>query len=236
MRDSEWNGDGLSAVGTQGKTYQQRIEERWEQPLWSLLRDFAAQGLCRNDTARALGMPTGRLHLELARHAELDPFPPVISIPRQYFIDTGETFREACVRMASTHLISEAAREIGYTKARAFRVAMEARGICVTFQTMADRVRPKAPTAWRIPEPAVLRYAHLRIGGDLDHEAAAKVGLESSHHLRQRVRTTYPELWQQILVISRQHRKQGRPTMQKRAKALTTSGSTRRLTHEQRAD
>lgn len=123
-------------------SHQQRIADHFGKPFWTVLREHAEQGLTRSQTAKALNMPPGALYQALARYPERDPFPPVVSIIQRYYLDTGETFRDACIRMAPTHLLSEAARTIGYADVGPFRNAMHARGIYLTFPTRTSKRTP----------------------------------------------------------------------------------------------
>jgi|GEM_PF-4202444 len=188
-------------------THQQRIEARWQRPFWDLVRDFAEQGLTKASTARALGINPTVFHRMIVRHG-VDLFPHKVSIPEQYFRDTGETFKAACLRLSKTHLISEAARYVGYAKWQPFRYAMQARGIEVTFRTrqgLAKYPRSKAPARVYISQETAEQYARLRLAGARDEQAAAEVGYDSNA-LRRRVQRHFPQLWERILGATKDRR------------------------------
>lgn len=178
------------------------IEARWGMPFWDLMRDFAAQGLTRMDTARAMGFANPKTIHTLLRRAPLDPFPIRHGVPTQYTLDTGETFRAACIRMAPTHTITEAALILGYTACGSLRHAMRVRGIEVQFRTRPPRRRP--PGKPRVSDTEVLRYAQLRIEGTVDTDAIATVG-RSKTALRRHLQAKFPKLWDDILQISAKH-------------------------------
>ena len=66
-----------------------RIEARWGLPFWTLVKDFAEQGLTRFDTARALGYRPDSFCSMLAAHPKKDlrfPLPPAnLSRSVRYF-------------------------------------------------------------------------------------------------------------------------------------------------------
>lgn len=191
------------------QTHQQRIEARWGQPLWDLLRDFAEQGMNRHQTAHALGIQPAVFHNLLARYHERDPFPPVVGIPTQYTLDTGESFRAACLRMAATHTITEACREIGYAHINPFKYAMRVRGIEVEFRSRADKA--KKPMSQRrqysyATDETALQYAEQRINGARDEVAAATVGVGSSA-LRRRLQKHFPKRWKEVVAATRDYRR-----------------------------
>lgn len=127
---------------------QRAISERWGVPFWDLLRDLAAQDLSRAGAARALGYESRterqNFYSLLARNPDKDPWPSSACIPAQYAIDSGEPFRAACERLAKTHTISQAAREIGYSDCGPFIHAMKSRGITVQFGRRKQKRPPYA--------------------------------------------------------------------------------------------
>lgn len=132
--------------GVSARPRQDAIEARWGVPFWDLLRDLCDQGLSRPDAARALGYES-RTELQnfyrlLARNPAKDPWPRHIKIATQYVIDTGESFRDACQRLARTHTITQAAREIGFADCGAFIHAMRSRGFRAEFPVKHKRRHP----------------------------------------------------------------------------------------------
>lgn len=109
------------------------IEERWGQPFWTVVSQFADQGLSRKAVALALGYAPNWFTRLLADHPEHDPFEPFGNVAA-YIRDTGEGFEAALKRMAvSGFHISRAAREFGYKRTDHLRTAMRLRGIEVQF-------------------------------------------------------------------------------------------------------
>jgi hypothetical protein len=124
------------------------VESRWGVEFWQLVSDFAEQGLCRFDTARALGYsPQSFCHL-LSRTPGKDPFDPS-SRSLAYLKDTGENFRQALERMAKEgRSWGYAARVIGYSDGHTLKKAALHRGISVEMNskhTGRPRVHPVAP-------------------------------------------------------------------------------------------
>jgi hypothetical protein len=169
-------------------------------PFWDLVRDFAAQDLSRHGTARAMGFENPSVfHALLSEYHELDPFPTVLSIPAQYTRDSGESFRAACLRLAKTHTVKAAAIAIGYACTGGFRHAMKTRGIEVTFRKRTRAVKPAAKPP--VSDAEALRYAALRLNGDVDNGALAKVG-RSKSALSKRLRALSPDLWQKVMRVA----------------------------------
>lgn len=113
-----------------------RIEERWGFNFWLLVKDFADQGLTRIDTARAMGATRQWLYRILWANPLLDPFEPVSTDPlvSAWIKDTGETFGDACRRMARQGWsLTRASREFGFTSTNNMKAAMRRRGIEVEF-------------------------------------------------------------------------------------------------------
>lgn len=110
-----------------------RIEERWGLPFWSLVAQFADQGLSRRAVALALGYAPNWFTRLLADNPDRDPFEAYGNVAA-YIKDTGESFESALLRMASQgfHLL-RAAKEFGYTRTDHLRKAMRLRGISVEF-------------------------------------------------------------------------------------------------------
>ena len=173
-----------------------KIEQRWQLPFWTLVANLAEQGLSRADSARALGLNPHSFRYHLTAHPELDPFPPVVRPPRDYAADTGETFREACIRMSATHTITQAARETGYADSSCFKRALRARGLDLQFQKHVAKRKP-ARALKVITREDVEQYANLRLSGMLHTEAAGRVGF-SDNALRHRLKQFCPDLWVQV--------------------------------------
>ena len=173
-----------------------KIEERWQLPFWSLVSDFADQGLSRADTARAMGFNPHSFRYHLVAHPELDPFPPVAHPPKDYAADTGETFRDACIRMSATHTITEAAREKGYADSSCFKRALRARGLDLQFQKHAAKPRPPRVRLLITQEHAE-KFAELRLGGMKHDAAASRVGF-SGCALRNKLKSVRPDLWAKV--------------------------------------
>lgn len=192
-----------------------KIEQRWQLPFWSIVTDLAEQGLNRADSARALGLKPHSLRYHLAVHPDLDPFPPVVHPPRDYAADTGETFREACVRMSATHTLTQAAREIGYADSSCFKRALRARGLNLEFQK--HKAKPRSPRlARRITVAHVELYAELRLSGVMHEDAAGRVGF-SDCALRNRLQQLRPELWLQVKRLGRENSRTRRQAAKGRA-------------------
>lgn len=191
-----------------------KIEERWQLPFWTLVANLAAQGLSRADTARAIGFNPHSFRYHLVAHPELDPFPPVAHPPKDYAKDTGESFRDACIRMSATHTVTEAARETGYADSSCFKRAMKARGLNLTFQKYMRKTNIRKQRAL-ITDEHVERYADLRIKGVTHNAAAGQVGF-SGYALRYQLKKRRPELWLHVERIgrmnSREMRKLGKGT------------------------
>lgn len=173
-----------------------KIEQRWQLPFWTLVANLAEQGLSRADSARAIGFNPHSFRYHLVAHPELDPFPPVAHPPRDYAADTGETFREACVRMSATHTVTQAARETGYADSSCFKRAMRARGLDLQFQKHTAKPRPPRVRLLITQEHAE-QFAELRLGGMSHDGAAAHVGF-SGCALRDKLKRTRPDLWARV--------------------------------------
>lgn len=170
-----------------------KIEQRWQLPFWTLVANLAEQGLSRADSARALGFNPHSFRYHLVAHPELDPFPPVAHPPRDYAADTGESFRDACIRMSATHTVAEAARETGYADSSCFK---RARGLDLQFQKRA--AKPPAPRVRKlITQEQAEQYAELRLGGLTHVQAGARIGF-SGHALRDRLKQLRPDLWAKV--------------------------------------
>lgn len=128
-------------MGVRGSR-QRDIEERWGVPFWNLVEDLHGQGLNQRDAGRALGYETWNQYIAfrqvLERSGDRNPWQHCLSVPAQYGVDTGESFRAACERLAKTHTITQAAIAVGYADVGPFVSAMRARGISVQFRTMRE--------------------------------------------------------------------------------------------------
>lgn len=173
-----------------------KIEQRWQLPFWTLVANLAEQGLSRADSARAIGFNPHSFRYHLVANPELDPFPPVAHPPRDYAADTGETFREACIRMSATHTVTQAARETGYADSSCFKRAMRARGLDLQFQKHTAKPRPPRVRLLITQEHAE-QFAELRLGGMKHDAAAARVGF-SGCALRDKLKRTRPDLWGRV--------------------------------------
>lgn len=189
-----------------------KVEQRWQLPFWTIVTNLAEQGLSRADSARAIGFNPHSFRYHLAAHPELDPFPPVAHPPRDYAADTGEAFRDACIRMSSTHTLAEAARETGYSDSSCFKRAILSRGLDLTFQKRKSK-RRSPNVVYLISEEHVEQYAQLRLSGTLHKPAAAQVGF-SGYALRNRLKQLRPDLWAQVkrlgAINSRENRRKAK--------------------------
>lgn len=192
------------------------IEERWGLPLWDLLADFAAQGLTRADSARALGMTPGALRYHLTTRPELDPFVPVVPVARAYTVDTGEPFVKACQRMAKTHTLAEAAREVGYSDISCFKRALASRGLMLQFQPYRPRRRRERKPLVCITLEQLRQYAQLRLSGHLDEAAARQIGF-SANALRMRLRQKLPSLYEKVKAVGLTNSRQNRKAINERS-------------------
>ena len=129
-------------------TGKRMVEARWGIPFWSLVADFADQGLTRFDTARAIGYTEqGFCHL-LSREPENDPFEPS-SRSLAYLLDTGENLRQALERMAKEKRSwAYAAKAIGYSDGHTLKKAAIHRGIIVEMNSK----HPGRPRIHKTPE------------------------------------------------------------------------------------
>lgn len=184
-------------------THQQRVADQFGKPFWDVVNDFAAQGMNRNQAARAMGFKNPiTFHVMLSKHSEADPFPPVISVPARYTKDSGESFRAACIRLAKTHSVRQAAIAIGYADTGPFRHAMKTRGIEVEFKVRKAEPKPIAKPP--VSDAEVLHYAQLRIDGHYQNDAVDRVG-RSKSALRRHLQERFPDLWQTVLAQTATH-------------------------------
>lgn len=139
------------------------IAARWGLPIEALIRDFANQGFSQAGTARALGY-TPRTFWEVLNRGDLpNPWKRQPSKVVEYVTDTGEPFRDAVRRLAATHHINAAARELGFASAENLRIAMRNRGIDATFQVyQRPRKQKREPSVTPISAAEVDRYLRLR--------------------------------------------------------------------------
>lgn len=150
---------------------QRRIEERWQLPFWTVVRQMANQGLCKLDVCRALGLYPKAFYAQLNREPHKDPFPLIgpSAVVSAWVKDTGEPFGKACKRMASEGLtVSRAAAVFGFTSKDGLRRAMRDRGIKVSFpprkaQPVLYFPSRKAPTKWRVRAPGFLGWYHSEV-------------------------------------------------------------------------
>lgn len=138
---------------------QREVEARWGMPFFDVLADLAAQDLNMRDAGRAIGYETWNQYVALRqvldRHPDQNPWAHHHSVPAQYTLDTGESFKDAVVRLSKTHTVTEAARAIGYTgdkPAGNLRYAMKAHGIEATFQQCQSCAMPRIPRTMVSPE------------------------------------------------------------------------------------
>lgn len=154
-----------------GLTVKQRVEERWQLPFWTVVRQMANQGLCKLDVCRALGLYPKAFYAQLNREPRRDPFKLIgpSAVVSEWIKDTGEPFGTACARMAAEGLtVTVAAREFGFANKDGLRRAMRDRGITVTFPPrkanpvifMPSR---KALTKWRVRAPGFLGFYHTEV-------------------------------------------------------------------------
>lgn len=186
----------------------QKIEQRWQMPFWELVSNLAAQDLSRADAARAIGFNPHSFRYHLAANPDRDPFPPVYHPPKDYASDTGESFREACIRMSATHTVTQAARETGYADSSCFKRAMKARGLQLTFQKYSRKTNIRKPRR-EISDADAERYAELRIEGVTHKSAAAQVGF-SGYALRYQLKRRRPDLWTKVERIGRMNSREMR--------------------------
>lgn len=185
-----------------------KIEQRWQLPFWTLVANLAEQGLSRADSARAIGFNPHSFRYHLVAHPELDPFPPVAHPPRDYAADTGETFREACIRMSATHTVTQAARETGYADSSCFKRAMRARGLDLQFQKHTAKPRPPRVRLLITREHAE-QFAELRLAGMLHDAAASRVGFTGAA-LRDKLKRVRPDLWARVKRLGRENSRENR--------------------------
>jgi AraC-like DNA-binding protein len=143
-----------------------RVEERWGQPFWSVVAQFAEQGLSRKAVAQALGYAPNYFTQLLARHPEQDPFETFGNV-LAYVKDTGEGFEAALRRMAAAgYHISRAAREFGYKRSDHLRTAMRLRGISVEFARCPRSARCKVVQEFESQCGETVPAAVRRMRGD----------------------------------------------------------------------
>lgn len=138
---------------------QREVEARWGMPFFAVLADLAAQDLNLRDAGRAIGYESWNQYVALRqvldRHPDQNPWAHRHTIPVQYTLDTGESFKGAVLRMAKTHTITEAARALGYTSdkpAGNLRRAMSVHGIEATFQQRQHNPKPRTTRKMVSPE------------------------------------------------------------------------------------
>ena len=154
------------------------IEARWGLTMPELIRDFHTQGLSQADTARALGYDPAAFCAMVNRDGLVNPWHRVTRA-LEYFMDTGEAFRAAVLRLAATTHITAAARELGFASTNNLRYALRARGIDVAFQPYVQPRKAKPePTLTCITVDEVDRYLALRAAGMSSTEVALKLNRE----------------------------------------------------------
>lgn len=166
------------------------IEAQHGKPFWEVLKDLRAEGLTRAAAARRLGYTERnprngeRTFMNLLyRHPDKDPWGYAGNRAAEYMAETGESFTAAVRRLAKTHTVTAAARELGYSGPTALQYALRVRGIDVEFR----------PGRRRLPREAVERYACLRLDGVPSRRAAAEVGY-CDRTLRNAVAREFPQL------------------------------------------
>lgn len=119
------------------------IELRWGMDFWSLVIDFANQGLSRRQTGLALGYSWQHFHCILRKRPDADPFEEY-GVIANYIRDTGEPLGVALKRMAKAgYTFCQAQREIGYCdNGNPLRYAMKVRGIEVEFSEFKAKPKP----------------------------------------------------------------------------------------------
>jgi len=130
-----------------------------------------------------------------------------MSIPADYYRQTGETLRAACERMCRTHRITDAAIEIGYSSATALREALAARGIVIEWQRSKGFRRRTACRGALITPQQIDRYLRLLADGVRPEAAARECGRRqgSLHRAVQRHRpNAYEELRQARASVAKQ--------------------------------
>lgn len=146
-----------------------QVEARWGVGFWVLVADFAAQGLSRFDTARALGYRPDSFCTLLRDNSKHDPFDES-DRALAYLKDTGETLSQAVCRMAAQGMLAtEIARVIGYRDACGLKRGLACRGIRAQFPERSTRKRKQAPRepglsrgwpTWTQVDSIVRRGAH----------------------------------------------------------------------------
>lgn len=181
---------------------QSEVEERWGLPFWQVVQGLHDQGLSRSEAARALGYADRnpkngvRIFLNLLeRHPEKDPWRGSYRrVPLRYTLETGESFRDAVLRLAKTHTIKEAALAIGYTSSGALRYAMRVRGIEAEFRRRQPSVAPEArKPARRVTREVLEKYIALRLDRVSGRAAAHQLGFHE-RALRKAVSREFPHL------------------------------------------
>lgn len=150
---------------------QRTVPERWGYPFWDVVKDFADQGLCRAEVAKAIGYTKQHFGKLLADNPEHDPFEPY-GVPSTYVKDTGEGFRDALLRMqAAGYSLTKAAHEIGYSSYQALQYAMDVRGITLVFKRPEpERKAPKAKRQKMAPK--------AKVGGEHPWRRDARLSME----------------------------------------------------------
>lgn len=115
------------------------VEAKFGKPFWTVVQELVDQGMGKMDIVRHLGWTKGwhygHFNELVRRNPDAVTWPENVSIPIAYLRRTGETFGDACRRMAAEgYTVGQAAKEIGYSAATPFRYAMRVRGIEVTFR------------------------------------------------------------------------------------------------------
>lgn len=118
-----------------------QIEARWGVKFWKLVSDFADQGLCRSDVAKALGYDRRHFYRMLEKNPDQDPFEQYNKAV-VYLADTGETIGQALERMAlEGRSWAYAAVVIGYSEGWVLKRAARDRGILTELHGRPGRPR-----------------------------------------------------------------------------------------------
>lgn len=136
------------------KWTQNRISERWGIPFWNIVHDLEYQGLNRTQAAAALGMEKNGFTALMRDNPDRNPWGnPNIVV--NYVRDTGETFRDALLRMKQEgYSLNAASRAIGFSascQSSGLRYAMKVRGIDIKFDWVKT-VKEKPKTVDRGPD------------------------------------------------------------------------------------
>ena len=112
-------------------------------PFWDLVRDIFDQGFNRTKAAHIMGMQGRAFNSLLQQYPDENPWGSS-NIVANYVRDTGETFKDALLRMQREgYSLSAAGRAIGFRGGGGCGIvhAMKVRGINIKFTYM----RPKKP-------------------------------------------------------------------------------------------